>query len=123
MNAEEKAQELADAIHAVGELFISKIPETVKAMEDELKLIVQDMQNLVPWKSLDRQLHSLAGSAGMFGYPEFGDRARALEIRIKSLLKSEFSSDADSIDAFVQNTFIRDQQEFIAWIRENVVKK
>jgi HPt (histidine-containing phosphotransfer) domain-containing protein len=114
---EDRAKELADAISALGEVFISRIPAAMAAMETELAHIQNNAQEQVPWKTLHRHLHSMAGSAGTFGYDELGDRARELEDQINTILK-------DNIETATQThlEFIRAQRTFMDWVNANYIK-
>ncbi|PRC93840.1 Hpt domain-containing protein [Solimicrobium silvestre] len=113
-----QAQELAEAMRALGEGFIGRIPTMIAAMEKELNLISLDPQDPAPWKLLYRLLHSLAGSSGSFGFSELGDRASELEQRINEILKSD---DIAALQGRLE--FIRDQRKFMVWMSENHVKK
>jgi chemotaxis protein histidine kinase CheA len=117
-DAEKKANDLADAIRALGVIFIGRLPSALTSMDDELYSIEKDPHNQSAWKTLHRHLHSMAGSAGTFGHNELGDRARELENRINDMLKSgDVSSDP------VRLAFILDQRNFMAWISEQYVNK
>jgi len=123
MNADDdqKAHELAKAIHALGVVFIGRLPATLSGMQHELDAIEKESQKNTPdhtsWKNLHRHLHSLAGSAGTFGHHELGDRARELEHRIHDMLDNGgISSDP------VRSTFIQDQHAFIQWADEQFVQ-
>lgn len=120
MNTEEeqKAQDLAKAIRALGEVFIGRIPATLSGMEDELHQIQKDPQNQVPWKTLHRHLHSIAGSAGTFGHHDLSDRARILEHRINDMLKTDNINNESARSAFFE-----DQRAFMAWVVADYVKK
>ncbi|MET3108201.1 chemotaxis protein histidine kinase CheA [Oxalobacteraceae bacterium GrIS 2.11] len=113
MSADEqqRAKELADAIAALGDVFIGRIPGALADMNQLLQTIGQNAEDQPTWKTLHRQLHSLAGSAGTFGYTELGDRARELENRINDMFKAN-----DLYSEPTRSTFIRDQQAFMAWV-------
>lgn len=113
MNSEKKQKNLSDAINALGAIFLERIPKTMDSMEAELHAIALDKNNQLPWKTLHHLLHTMAGSAGMFNYNELGSRARALEIRINTILKEQ----PDSVE-----DFLNDHHAFIAWARQNYVK-
>jgi len=117
-DAEQKANELEEAIRALGVVFIGRIPSALTSMDDELVSIEKDPQNQTAWKTLHRHLHSMAGSAGTFGHDELGDRARELENRINDILKAgDVTSDP------VRLAFILDQRNFMAWISKQYVDK
>jgi chemotaxis protein histidine kinase CheA len=115
---EQKAQDLAKAIRALGDVFIGRLPVTLSAMEDELHRIQKDPQDQTPWKTLHRHLHSLAGSGGTFGYHDLSDRARALELRVNDILKT---NDVTSEPA--RSAFLEDQRALMSWVVEHYVHK
>ena len=79
-------------------------------MEVELDRIAQHTDSEEAWQTLYRLLHTVAGSSGMFGYPELGNGARTLEQRIKPLL---IDSQSES------SALIADLHDFIAGITNN----
>ena len=117
MNENEKAQELASAIRALGDVFVSRIPATMEEMEGELALIKQHYLDLTPWQNLHRHLHSMAGSAGTFGYAELGDRARELELRANEILKSAIMTTDQN-----RAHFILDLHHYMTWVDDSFVK-
>ena len=114
---QDKAKELADAIRALGDVFLSRIPAAMLAMQTELANIQNDANEQGSWKTLHRHLHTMAGSAGTFGYDELGDRARELEDQINTILKANGTIEAES-----RLEFIRAQHEFIEWVDANFVR-
>ena len=119
MSPEEKqAQELADAISALGVVFVGRIPATLAGMESELDAIIHNANDHAAWKNLHRQLHSIAGSAGTFGHDELGDRARTLEHRINDMLKTDTVSSETT-----RSEFMHDQRDFMLWVDARFVKK
>jgi len=114
----DRDKELTEAIAALAEVFIGRIPTALESMEHELDSIIHDSRNHAAWTNLHRQLHSLAGSAGTFGHAELGNRARELEHRINSMLKTE--------TAYVDPTksaFMLDQRNFMLWAGTKYSKK
>ena len=63
-----------------------------------------------------RQLHTMAGSSGSFGYMELGDHARELELKVNTLIKSmESATDEQRSDLRAQ------LQQFIDWVNATVI--
>ncbi len=124
MTDDEKAQELALAINALSDVFLEKIPSAIQSMADGLNglnglnAVANGSQETAAWELLHRQLHNMASSAGMFGCPELGKRARKLELQINELLKQEANS-----DQFNLAELIHDYQTFIKWVCQNYVKR
>ena len=113
-----RAMELAEAIRALGDVFIGKIPTTLSNMEGELDAIIHNSNDHDAWKNLHRHLHSLAGSAGTFGHDELGDRARHLEHRINDMLKTDTVSEEPQ-----KSEFMHDQRVFMVWVDMEYLKK
>lgn len=106
--------ELAAAIRVLADTFVARLPANIDAMHAELRVIDNDPANLPAWKNLHRHLHSLAGSAGTFGFNDLGDRARALEHRINQALKGG----ATALEAD-RPALVRDQISYMEWVQAN----
>jgi len=113
-----KSNDLKDAIAALADVFIGRIPTTLSTMESELDAIIHNSKDHHAWKNLHRQLHTLAGTAGTFGHDELGDRARELEDRINTMLKTDTVSDEP-----LKSEFMHDQRVFMVWVGSEFVKK
>lgn len=96
----ERDQELNDALQALAQLYIAKLPAKLEEMRLASQRFESDPTNRENYTSLHRQLHTMAGSAGTFGFPEIGDIARQLEISLKAYINGE-SWDAVKIQDFV----------------------
>jgi len=73
------------------ELFLAygkNLPDKIHSIETLWHAQMQHV-NLIQFQTLHRDVHSLCGSAGTYGYPELGKAARKLEIILKSLLGNE----------------------------------
>jgi diguanylate cyclase (GGDEF)-like protein len=71
-------------------LFISyakKLPNIINAIAKQWSNL-QEHYDLEQFKNFHRDVHSLCGSAGTYGYIELGKSARQLEIYLKSLLNN-----------------------------------
>lgn len=104
---QQKKDDITAAILALGVVFISRLPATLASIQLELACITQENNKEEAWQTLYRLLHTLAGSSGMFGYPELGNSARAIENRIKPILKGN-QADATAL--------IADLHDFMSWI-------
>lgn len=101
-NSDDKLDNLQVALRALEVMFAAKLPAKLQEIEEALKQFIQDSSDHDALKLLHRLLHTMAGSAGTFGFPEMGLQARALEARLKPLLSdvvltetelSQFSND------------------------------
>lgn len=101
-NSDDKLDNLQVALRALEVMFAAKLPAKLQEIEEALKQFIQDSSDHEALKLLHRLLHTMAGSAGTFGFPEMGLQARALEARLKPLLSdvvltktelSQFSND------------------------------
>lgn len=99
-------EEIASAIRALGIVFLNRLPTTLVSMLLDIERLEKNRGERQTWQTLHRQLHSLAGSSGTFGYAELGSRARALEQRIIPQL----------MDAPPESTeLLADLREFTNW--------
>ncbi|MES2106534.1 MAG: diguanylate cyclase [Pseudomonadota bacterium] len=85
----DKSDSLQEKLRALEAVFSAKLPSRLLEMEDALGLFLQDPQNKDHLALLHRLLHTMAGSAGTFGFPEVGTRAREFEGRLKPLFNGE----------------------------------
>ena len=79
--------ELQQALDLFRAQFASQLPARLaeaRAALDAWAAAPQDDERL---RALHRVLHRLAGSAGTFGMPAFGDAARAIELQLETLLE------------------------------------
>lgn len=65
--------------------FARQLPENVKAIETELQRLGQENRPGHEWEELHRLVHTLAGSAPVFGYKNIGDLAREAELLVKQI--------------------------------------
>ena len=113
-----QSPDILAAIKALGDIFIGRLPGALITMGESLRLSDENHQNPDPWNALYRQLHTIAGSSGSFGYDELGTRARQLEIRINAQLKSgEFANPQ------TRQGLITELRALMQWIDTNYVTK
>ena len=93
--ADSKLDSLETALRALEVMFISKLPAKLIEIEEALNQHTRDQQDIETRKLLHRLLHTMAGSAGTFGFPEMGLQAKALEARLKPLLADGNWGDVD----------------------------
>jgi diguanylate cyclase (GGDEF)-like protein len=113
----DRDEELNEAIRALGQLFVAKLPAKlaeIDAASRRFLLAPDDRENFV---LLHRLLHTMAGSAGTFGFPEIGERARVLETQLKSYMGGEIW-DATVIETFclavkAYSSFVCDQGNMV----------
>ena len=101
-----KNDDIASAIRALGVVFLNSLPTILAGMQLDIERLEKNRNEPTAWQTLSRQLHSLAGSGGTFGYIELGNRARALEQRVKPQLR-EGSPDPAAL--------LTDLREFSDW--------
>jgi chemotaxis protein histidine kinase CheA len=73
---EQKLQELATQ-------FAEKLPAKILEMEEMMQKCIAEKPDEHNLFLLHRLFHSLAGSAGIFGFAELGQRMQVLELAIK----------------------------------------
>ena len=112
-----KDEDLNEAIRALGQLFLAKLPAKFLEIETAIQrfqIAPADREN---FSLLHRSLHTMAGSAGTFGFPEMGEQARILEMQLKNYVAGEVWSQS-ALDAFcdqVRNYLaVAEQQRAVA---------
>jgi len=112
-----KDDDLNEAIRALGQLFLAKLPAKFLEIETAIQrfqIAPADREN---FSLLHRSLHTMAGSAGTFGFPEMGEQARILEMQLKNYVAGEVWSQS-ALDAFcdqVRNYLaVAEQQRAVA---------
>ncbi len=102
-------QTLQDKLAALEALFEAKIPGKMNELSLTWNQYLSEKNSTEHMMVLHRHLHTLAGSAGSFGFIELGKRARALEIQINDLPKDVSTTDI-AITQLGANL-----QSFITW--------
>ena len=85
----DRDQELNDALKALAQVYLAKLPaklEEIAAATRQFRVDATDRENYI---LLHRLLHTMAGSAGTFGFPEMGESARELEKKIKEYIAGD----------------------------------
>ena len=116
MSTDAANDELAAAIRALGDIFIGRLPATITAMQEQLASGNLAPDDLTVWQTLHRQLHTIAGSAGSFGYAQLGLSARTLEHRLNEHFASGCMQDASQ-----RAEFSTAMLEFMEWATANFV--
>ncbi len=84
-NEDKKAIFMAK-MKALEDLFVKGLPERMQEISDAVDACVAQPGEATVVAILHRYLHSVAGTAGTFGFQELGARARALEIDLEPAL-------------------------------------
>jgi len=67
-----KDEDLNEAIRALGQLFLAKLPAKFLEIESAIQRFQNAPADRENFSLLHRSLHTMAGSAGTFGFPEMG---------------------------------------------------
>lgn len=81
-------------LDALIKIYSLKLPEKIHAIE----ILWEKLQrhwDLTSFQNFHREVHSLCGSAGTYGYMEISKAARSMEIFLKTILDKESISDSD----------------------------
>ncbi len=112
-----KDEDLNEAIRALGQLFLAKLPAKFLEIESAIQRFQNAPADRENFSLLHRSLHTMAGSAGTFGFPEMGEQARILETQLKNYVAGEVWSQS-ALDAFcdqVRNYLaVAEQQRAVA---------
>jgi diguanylate cyclase (GGDEF)-like protein len=103
-----KLDSLETALRALEVMFVSKLPGKLIEIEEALNQLLNNPTDAETIKLLHRLLHTMAGSAGTFGFPDMGLQAKELEACLKPLLTGGSLSDVGL------NQFANGVQEFIS---------
>lgn len=82
----DKADSLQKALHALEVMFAAKLPAKLAEIEAAFYQLAKQPTNKEALSLLHRLLHTMAGSAGTFGFDDVGTQARSLEARLKRAL-------------------------------------
>jgi HPt (histidine-containing phosphotransfer) domain-containing protein len=84
---EKMDQNLQEKLRAIEELFTERLPERLRELDAALSRCLNEPRQKEHCVTLHRVLHTLAGSAGTFGFVELGLRARKLEEAVNQLIR------------------------------------
>lgn len=96
---------------ALEDLFVKGLPDRMREISDAVDVCVAQPSEASTVAILHRYLHSLAGTAGTFGFQELGERARALEIDLEPALNG--GVDAERVIADMQPHL----QNYLDWAK------
>ncbi|WP_395407937.1 Hpt domain-containing protein [Pseudoduganella sp. UC29_106] len=80
-----------DRLQALRDKYAASIPERLQAVADALALCRGAIGSEQHIEQLHHALHSIAGSAGSFGFKPLGDDARRVEQQVRALMGKERS--------------------------------
>jgi chemotaxis protein histidine kinase CheA len=89
-------------------LFLQKLPSRFDEITGALGQYLHNPQDKESLTALHRHLHTMAGSAGTFGFEELGVQARVFESRLKPLLSGTEWSQTELDD------YARDIRDYFA---------
>jgi diguanylate cyclase (GGDEF)-like protein len=98
-NNKQREEALNEALRAVELLFLSKLPARLNEIQQALMQFALHPKEPESLALLHRLLHTMAGSAGTFGFTSIGLEAKVLESKLKPLLK-EYSWKQEELDCF-----------------------
>jgi diguanylate cyclase (GGDEF)-like protein len=84
----EQHQQLAQQLAQLHQQYLQRLQQELPALQQQIQLLDTVVEWRVPVSDLMRRFHSLAGSAGTFGFTALGVQAKSLEQQCKSWLAS-----------------------------------
>jgi HPt (histidine-containing phosphotransfer) domain-containing protein len=78
-----------DRLQALRDKYAASIPERLQAVADALALCKEGGGSAQCIDQLHHALHSIAGSAGSFGFKSLGDDARRVEQQVRALMSEQ----------------------------------
>src|SRR5450830_318409 len=85
----EKNDSLQEKLRALEAVFLQKLPSKFDEIIEALNALLSGPSNKEALSVLHRHLHTMAGSAGTFGFVELGEQARVFESKLKPWLVSD----------------------------------
>lgn len=104
---------LLKQIESLNLLFAEKLPSRLQEIEQSLLQVATAANDTSYLKSLTRQFHTLAGSAGTFGFQELGLKAGEVENILMPMLEGP------ALDAALVTKIEGIVHDFLAWASEN----
>ncbi|WP_342114619.1 Hpt domain-containing protein [Pseudoduganella sp. OTU4001] len=77
-----------DRLQALRDKYAASVPERMAAIRDGLALCVEAGQTPANIEQLHHALHSVAGSAGSFGFHALGDESRRIEQMVRGVMEA-----------------------------------
>ncbi|MBI3283290.1 MAG: diguanylate cyclase [Burkholderiales bacterium] len=90
----EKIDSLQEKLRALEIIFLQKLPAKIDEITGALQQLQADPSDREALLALHRHLHTMAGSAGTFGFFDLGAQARVFENQLQTLLNGEHWSQA-----------------------------
>ncbi|WP_423679253.1 diguanylate cyclase [Undibacterium sp. WLHG33] len=113
----EKMDSLQEKLRKLEEVFLQKLPSRFDEITGALGQYVHNPHDKESLAALHRHLHTMAGSAGTFGFEELGVQARVFESRLKPLLTGAEWSQTELDD------YARDVRDYFAAALNNLNKE
>ncbi|MDE2428668.1 MAG: diguanylate cyclase [Burkholderiales bacterium] len=124
----DKNDSLQEKLRALEAVFLQKLPSKIDEITDALFRMQKDPADKEPIVELHRHLHTMAGSAGTFGFADLGTQARVFEGKLKPYLEgaawpaAELQSYVNEVHDFFSTALLR-QDKPINGIAETTQEK
>ncbi|WP_136419148.1 diguanylate cyclase [Herbaspirillum sp. ST 5-3] len=105
--------ELSEALRAIEQAYSARLPERLRELGDCLQHCLEEPGDSSHVQQLLVKLHSLAGSAGTFGFSEMGLRATELELLLGSFIAGTAPGGKDFVPVAVR------LKELLRWAAAN----
>lgn len=106
-------QDLNEALRAIESAYSAKLPERLHEIDLCLRRCLDEPGDETCHQQLLFKLHSLAGSAGTFGFPELSMRATELEMLLNGFIAGTAASGKDFVPVAVR------VKELVRWAAAN----
>jgi HPt (histidine-containing phosphotransfer) domain-containing protein len=71
-------------ILALFQSYQQRLPAKIAAIEQQWQTLQRSPWQAEPWEDFHRQVHSLCGSTGLYGFIELSQALRILEVKLKT---------------------------------------
>lgn len=109
-------EDIDSTLRAITEAYRARLPDRLQSIADSLAQC-EVQPGAAHCDALVRHVHTLAGSAGTFGFTELGIRATELEIALNDFLANGPVNDPSAPDRFAR--IAADIHAFLAWARHD----
>ena len=98
-------EQLQQKLTALKQVFIDQLPEKIESLQNQWQIVAKQQWSKEATHAFHLIVHSLIGTAGTFGFTEIADKARQLEIIIKTISTEQLTLSQEDIDV-IEHAFL-----------------
>ncbi len=97
-------EQLQQKLTALKEVFVKQLPEKIESLRNQWRIVIDQKWSTDATNSFHLIIHSLIGTSGTFGFTEIAERARQLEILIKTISAEQLAPSQEDVE-IVEHAF------------------